>query len=91
MGCFSETSFQVQTGINPEKACMRDHSFLISIISECSRAAVLDFRKAKLNQFKKEHENSSLISVGIIASEQDSTPIQQHAAEGLNKSDKHRK
>jgi len=46
---------------------MRDHSFLISVISECSRAAVLDFRKAKLNQFRKEHENSSLISVGIIA------------------------
>lgn len=36
MGCFSKTSLQVQTGINPEKACMRDHRFLTSIISECS-------------------------------------------------------
>lgn len=46
---------------------MRDHSFLISIISECSRAAALDFRRAMLSQFGKEHRNSSPISAGITA------------------------
>lgn len=32
---------------------MKDHSFLIFIISECSRAAVLDFRKAKLKSVQE--------------------------------------
>lgn len=83
MGYFSKTSFQVQTGINPEKACMRDHSFLIFIISKCSRAAVLDFRKAKLSQFRKEHRNSYHQREYLY--EQDSAPIEQHAARGLIK------
>lgn len=34
---------------------MRDYSFLTSIISKYSRAAVLDFRTAKPSQFRKEN------------------------------------
>lgn len=83
MGCFSRISFQIQTGINPEKVCVRDHSSVTFIISKCSRAAVLDFRTEKASQFRKENTVTHEYQQEYLH-EQDSPHTEEKSAKGLN-------